>query len=239
MLAADARLALWEQAESLVRDFGEMFDPSTQLAALHSLQARAVRIAFDDYGPSSPDATLRTKIEASRVRFNLRPWKESDLDRYVELLDDARVWAHLPEDYPNPLTPDLARDLIRISNDADHHRVRAIEMDGNVVGQVRITRVKRSWSPILHGEISYWLGVPYWGQGIISSVIPMYIDECFRTSTAPSFFARVAQLNVASSRALEKSGFLYVGTYFAELNNEPGIRTYRCYREHYLGEAER
>lgn len=105
-----------------------------------------------------------------------------------------------------------------------------------MVGQVRLSFEGRH-GPAVAGEaeISYWLGVPYWGQGIISAVIPLYTDDCFRRRPLRSIFARVAVANQASARALEKSCYRHAGHYAAELDEEPEIRTYRTFREDYLG----
>jgi RimJ/RimL family protein N-acetyltransferase len=173
--------------------------------------------------------------------YVLRPWNDQDTHRFVELLDNPRVWEHLPEGYPNPLTEDIARDLIQLSNDESHHEVRAIERDGEVVGQVRMLfdGPKHSLSGHADAEISYWLGEDYWGQGIAGHVIPLATH--FTLLDRPgltSIFARVHERNVASRKALERAGYRFEGQLAAELDGEPEVFTYRFFREESQGSSE-
>lgn len=234
---AAAAVALWSSAESLVRECGSGLSAAQQRDAIRYLQARAARIADAQLIPDEQHRRLQDDCQVAREHYQLRPWREEEVERFVELLDDPAIWEHLPEDYPDPLTPALAADLIRLSNEGVHHEVCAIERAGEVVGQVRLSFE----GPLLprgraaEAEISYWLGASYWGQGIISAVIPLYTETCFRTRPLRSIYARVAQANTASARVLEKSAYRYEGGYLAELSDEPQMRTYRCFREDYLG----
>lgn len=224
---------LWRVTYDLIRRYGPLFGPPRQLEALEAMQLRAAQIIGErltDEAARPPSAEQQTAFEA---RYRLRPWQADDAERFVELLDDPRIWQHLPEDYPNPLTVDLARDLIEISNRSDHHLVRAIERDGEVIGQIRLSRQGAHVRPPVDAEVSYWIGVPYWGQGVASSVIPAFTAYCFSHSRVSSIFARVSQANPASSRVLEKSGYRYAGNYYSELKCEPDMRTYRCFRAEY------
>lgn len=234
---AAAGAALWSSAESLVRECASGLSAVQQRDAIRYLQARAARIASAQMISREQHLGLKEECRKARERFRLRPWREEDADRFVELLDDPAIWEHLPEDYPDPLTPALAADLIRLSNERSHHEVRAIERDGTVVGQVRLSFEARllQRGRSAEAEISYWLGTAYWGQGIISAVIPLYTETCFLTRPLRSIFARVAEANAASARVLEKSRYRYEGRYLAELCDEPEMRTYRCFREDYLG----
>lgn len=56
-------------------------------------------------------------------------------------------------------------------------------------------------------EIGYWLGKPFWGQGIASAALATFLDQ---VHTRP-LYAHVAEHNRASLRVLEKSGFMVCG----------------------------
>ena len=97
------------------------------------------------------------RLSRAAQRFVLRPWREMDLEHYVTLLDNPRVWELLREDYPDPVTREIAQELIRVSNAfPERHVVRAVEIAGAPVGQMRLqfdsSKDERS------AEISYWLG---------------------------------------------------------------------------------
>ena len=60
-------------------------------------------------------------------------------------------------------------------------------------------------------EIGYWLANPYWGKGIMSKVVKAACDFGFENLKLIRIYARVFCPNEASSRVLEKCGFLCEG----------------------------
>jgi RimJ/RimL family protein N-acetyltransferase len=53
-------------------------------------------------------------------------------------------------------------------------------------------------------EVGYWLGREFWGQGIASLALGLFLQE---VRTRP-LYAHVAKTNPASMRVLEKGGFI-------------------------------
>lgn len=142
-------------------------------------------------------------VAADLAPLRLRPWVPEDLDQYHRLLDDPILWETLPETQPQPFTRDIAEDLLAVSTMNGHHIVRAIEVDGLPVGQVRVTRaapnVSERWS-----ELSYWIGRAYWGQGIASEAVRQMLEA---HEDGRALFARVLPDNAASAKVLAKAGF--------------------------------
>lgn len=60
-------------------------------------------------------------------------------------------------------------------------------------------------------EIGFWLGRPFWGQGIMPTVIRAACDYAFHEFQVQRITAHVFKTNAASARALEKCGFVYEG----------------------------
>jgi RimJ/RimL family protein N-acetyltransferase len=56
-------------------------------------------------------------------------------------------------------------------------------------------------------EVTYWLGKPFWGQGIATQALTAFLNI---VDVRP-IFARVAKDNLASRRVLEKCGFRVCG----------------------------
>jgi len=151
------------------------------------------------------------RCEILALRYKLRRWELRDAGHYRVLLDDPQIWRFLPEDYPAPLTEKMARILIEVSNLADHHEVRAIERNGKLVGQVRLAFEPGSPSRT-SGEISYWIGRDWWGRGIATDALSLFIWNRFRKShDLQSVFARVHRDNRGSAQVLAKIGFLAEG----------------------------
>jgi RimJ/RimL family protein N-acetyltransferase len=134
----------------------------------------------------------------------LRPWDEAEAGRLAALLGDPRVWTYLPEPWPGPLSEETARALIALSNGAGHHRVRAVALAGEAVGQVRLL----FGADPAEAEISYWLGPAYWGRGIAAAAVAAFTAECFAADAGlRRIFARVHAGNAASARLLERAGY--------------------------------
>lgn len=81
----------------------------------------------------------------------------------------------------------------------------AIEVDGSFVGGVGYT---------LHGHravIGYWLGRPFWGQGLMTDVVRALTAHLSRVHGVRRVEAKVFPFNPASARVLEKAGFALEG----------------------------
>jgi RimJ/RimL family protein N-acetyltransferase len=215
----------------------ETFRASGQTVGFDPAQQGWVLLnSIDDIDPSAPPAVLSanhsvvqlygryvTGTTAQKRQITFRPWHAQDLPRYKALLDDPDVWAILPEAYPNPLTDDLARSLLELSNETGHHIVRAVLLDGVPVGQVRI--VFAPGDPAREdAEISYWLGRDYWGLGIGARMVSAYVEEVVaRFPSITTLIARINRDNTASARIARKAGFQTTGV----ADQDPKIEVYR------------
>jgi RimJ/RimL family protein N-acetyltransferase len=153
--------------------------------------------------------TITRRVAAARTEFAFRAWRPTDAPRYAALLGDQAVWDALPDEYPGTLTEPMARDLIEISNGwSDRHAVYAVEWRGQAIGQVRLQFDSSAFAD--DAEISYWLGTPYWGQGLGTSIVSVFTADSFRrTPELERIFAVVLDGNAASMRLLEKAGYRY------------------------------
>ena len=79
--------------------------------------------------------------------------------------------------------------------------IRTILFEGEVAGSV----LCHAWGG--EPELSYWLGREFWGKGIATKALKLFLDE---VATRP-LTARVAKDNIASIRVLEKNGFELTG----------------------------
>jgi RimJ/RimL family protein N-acetyltransferase len=80
--------------------------------------------------------------------------------------------------------------------------IRTILFEGQVAGSVSSYEETAG-----HPEVTYWLGKPYWGQGIATAALRAFLVQV----TARPIYARVAKDNLGSLRVLEKCGFTIVG----------------------------
>lgn len=60
-------------------------------------------------------------------------------------------------------------------------------------------------------EIGYWLGEPYWGQGIMTEAVREVTRFAFEELDLIRVFAQIFETNLASCRVLEKAGYALEG----------------------------
>jgi len=135
--------------------------------------------------------------------ITLRQYKESDAERLVELANNAAVSRFLVDTFPYPYTMEDAQWWI--STGCHDGIMRLIEKDGVFVGAVGALFGKDEKRKQF--GIGYWLGEPYWRQGIAAKALTLFVDELFATTDVERLQAWVYSENIASARVLEKAGF--------------------------------
>lgn len=76
---------------------------------------------------------------------------------------------------------------------------RTIEADGEVAGNCV------SWLQDGHREVGYWIGKEFWGRGIATQALSLFVEEIAERP----LHAWVARHNGGSIRVLEKVGFVF------------------------------
>jgi RimJ/RimL family protein N-acetyltransferase len=136
------------------------------------------------------------------MRCVLREVRDEDLAVLFEQWTDPVAVQMAAFSTPDHMDRDaFERRWVRLRADATVLN-RAIVVDGDVAGTIG------SWGDADERELTYWIGRSYWGRGIATAALGMFlaVDRCRPMQ------ARVAHDNVASRRVLEKCGFRVVGT---------------------------
>lgn len=136
----------------------------------------------------------------------IRPYGPTDLDLLVEFANDPQVSRNLRDAFPSPYTRADGERWLALAQTLEPETVFALERDGSFCGTIGAYR--KSADARFTAEIGYWLGRRHWGQGIVSSVLPRFVDHLFTTKDFVRLEARVLPWNPASGRVLEKSGFV-------------------------------
>ena len=79
--------------------------------------------------------------------------------------------------------------------------LRTILYAGQVAGNIV------SWEQAGKREVGYWLGKEFWGRGIASEALTLFLHDI----TLRPLYGYVAKRNIASRRVLEKCGFKQCG----------------------------
>jgi RimJ/RimL family protein N-acetyltransferase len=136
----------------------------------------------------------------------LREYAESDLERLVSLANNENVSRYLVYTFPYPYTKADGEWWINTGSKQNGVITRVIEYQGQLVGSVGITR-QTGWREHL-GEIGYWIGEEYWGQGIATAALALMTDHAFTSLQFRKLHAPVLAPTRASMRVLEKCGYM-------------------------------
>lgn len=147
--------------------------------------------------------TIETK------RLILRPWCEADAESLYEYARDARV-GPIAGWMPHT-SVENSREIIKTVLSADETYAVCRKEDNIAIGSVGLLVGKNSnlELPENEGEIGYWIGVPFWGQGLIPEAVRELTRHAFRDLHLERLWCGWFDGNEKSKRCQEKCGFLY------------------------------
>ena len=136
--------------------------------------------------------------------ISLREYKQSDIDRLVELANNAAVVEFLTDAFPHPYSREDA--VWWINTGSKNGISRIVELDGEFVGAVGaeagVGEKRKQF------QIGYWLGEPYWGRGIATEALRVFAEYLFANYDVARLEAWVYSSNPASMRVLQKANFI-------------------------------
>ncbi len=153
--------------------------------------------------------TKKTDIILETQRLFLRPWKETDAESLYEYAKDPAVGP--VAGWPVHTGVENSREIIRTVFGAPETYAVCLKEDNRAIGCVAITIGKASNMklPETEGEIGYWIGVPFWGQGLIPEAVRELIRRGFEDLKLEKLWCGYFEGNIKSRRAQEKCGFVY------------------------------
>lgn len=140
----------------------------------------------------------------------LRALQPGDAPALAALADNRKIWDRVRDYFPSPYSQADARDFIAMSGESEPPLNLAIESGGELCGVIGLmpqADVNRNTA-----EIGYWLGEPFWGQGLATEAVRQMCDYGFSLGFA-RLHAAVFAFNKASMRVLEKNGFIQEGVF--------------------------
>ncbi len=150
-------------------------------------------------------------------RINLRPPVPSDA-RSMATYANHKLVAPAVGSMPFPYTLTHAKQFIALAQENWDNGTEAqfgIEdkNTGKLIGMIGLTRIATTHK---NAEMGYWLGKPFWGQGLASEAVSMMLEYAFGDMKLHRVYSRVRSKNIASQKVLERAGFIKEG----------------CFREH-------
>ncbi len=139
------------------------------------------------------------------MKFTLRPWQPSDATSLVRYANNPAIAQFLTNGFPHPYSLDHAISFIERVSQQNPTQVFAIDVNGEAVGSIGLHPQSDIMEKNL--ELGYFLGEPFWGQGISTQAVLQMIPYGFQHFDVVRIFARPFGNNPASQRVLEKAGF--------------------------------
>jgi ribosomal-protein-alanine N-acetyltransferase len=149
-------------------------------------------------------------MELNLERCTIRDWRMNDAPSLAKHANNRRVSITLRDRFPFPYRIEDAKEfLARATNEKGQEKFYCIEINGSTVGGIGITIGEDVYR--LTAEFGYWLAEEFWGKGIMSEVVPAFVNYCFEKFSLKRIYASAYSSNPASARVLEKAGFVLEG----------------------------
>ena len=151
-------------------------------------------------------------IYATTPRLRLRALTRDDLPRVVELIGDwdvARWLARVP--YPYAMKD--AEEFFGRSVEECQRFVLADKKSDALLGIAGLNDDALFETTLHERAVGYWLGKPFWGQGLMSEAVLAVIDLAFQQPFLKRITASTDPQNLASQNVLRKAGLRYLGTF--------------------------
>jgi [ribosomal protein S5]-alanine N-acetyltransferase len=140
----------------------------------------------------------------------IRDWRLDDAQSLAKHANNRNVSRTLRDRFPYPYTIEDAKSFLqRATSDKESEKFFCIDIDGAAAGGIGVKPGEDVHR--LTAEFGYWLGEQFWGKGIMSEVVPAFVNYCFKKFLLTRMFATAYANNPASARVLEKSGFVFEG----------------------------
>jgi len=142
-------------------------------------------------------------------RLFLRPWRAEDAANLYEYAKDPRVGP--AAGWPPHTSVEQSREIIRdILSEPETYAV-ILKSAEKPVGSVGIMFSGKGSAPMTEreAEIGYWIGVPFWGRGLILEAVQALLIRCFEELDREAVWCGYYDGNEKSRRVQEKCGFLY------------------------------
>ena len=171
-------------------------------------------------------------------RLILRPWREEDAQSLFEYAGDPRVGPIAG--WPPHTGVENSREIICTVLSAPETYAVCLKEDNIAIGSIGLMIGEKSWLrlPENEGEIGYWIGVPFWGRGLIPEAVRELQRRAFVELRLETLWCGYFIGNERSRRVQEKCGFVYDHTrdevYCAMLNETRTENVTRLTRQQWL-----
>ena len=139
-------------------------------------------------------------------RLILRPWCEADAEDLFTYASDPLVGP--PAGWPPHTSVENSREIIRTVLSAPETYAVCLKENGKAIGSVGMHRNDIAEADDEY-ELGYWIGRPFWGQGLIPEASHELIRHAFEDLGMNRIWCGHYDGNIKSRRVQEKLGFVF------------------------------
>lgn len=142
-------------------------------------------------------------------RLILRPWEESDAGDLYFYAKDPSVGPSAG--WPVHTSVENSREIIKnVLSDENTFAV-VLKETGRAVGSIGLFPSTQSHTKISNTEleVGYWIGVPYWGRGLIPEAVRAMQEYAFTKLGCTALWCGYYEGNEKTKRVQEKCRFSY------------------------------
>jgi len=141
----------------------------------------------------------------------LRPLEDSDVSALARLANNKNIWDNLRDFIPFPYTKDDAIFFINLTKQEKPQMTFAIEFEDQLCGVVGLVAQQDVYRKT--AEVGYWIGEPFWNQGIATTAVKLITDYGFDQLGLIRMHTGVFEYNIGSMKVLEKCGYKKDGVF--------------------------
>ena len=144
-------------------------------------------------------------------RLILRPWREDDAEALYKYASDPDIGP--PAGWPPHTSVENSRDIIQTVFSAPETYAVCLK-NGSPIGSIGL-KLKGSTDMTDREdecELGYWIGKPFWGQGMIPEASKALLRHAFEDLGMRAVWCGYYEGNEKSRRVQEKLGFVYQHT---------------------------
>jgi RimJ/RimL family protein N-acetyltransferase len=144
-------------------------------------------------------------------RIILRPWRDSDAEALFKYASDPEVGPRAG--WPPHKSVEESLEIIHTVFHNDTNWAIEFKATGEAIGAIGYLPTSESELPAREGEplVGYWVGRPYWNQGICTEALKVMLEHIRETTNIESLISSHYYDNPASGRVMEKCGFVPTG----------------------------
>lgn len=142
-------------------------------------------------------------------RLILRPWEESDAESLYEYAKDPEVGPIAG--WPVHTSIENSKEIIRDVLSGEEVYAVCLKADNRAIGSIGLIKPEQSHTKAEPDEIEvgYWIGVPFWGQGLIPEALRRIQEHVFCDLGCSAMWCGYYDGNEKSRRCQEKCGFTF------------------------------